>query len=138
MSFGLAGLDVAHPTRKGSFMRGRLGATLSVVFVLLAAACSSAVAPPDIESLGLLIEADIQAGGTFEVSIPIDENTTVSVENAPRGVTAALTPGANGSILLTVAVEPDTPRGAYNLGLIVVRDGERYELVWPFDVEDPG
>lgn len=100
------------------------------------AACSSPAAP-DIESLGLAITADIQAGATFEVAVPATADTELSVVSAPPGVTATITAGPEGAMRLVVSVDHDTPRGAYNLALLVVRDGERYELGWPFEVVEP-
>lgn len=106
-------------------------------FAVVAAACSSSDAP-DIESLGLAMTVDIQAGATFEVTVPAIANTDLSVLSAPPGVAATLTEGAGAStMLLRVAVDEDTPRGAYNLALLAVRDGERYELGWPFAVIEP-
>lgn len=111
---------------------------LVLVLVAVATACGAASTSPDLASLGLLIEADIQTGTTFEVSVPIDADTTLSVGTAPSGVNAAISSGTDGSLLLTVAVESDAPRGIYSLGLIAIRDGEEYELAWPFNVVDPG
>jgi hypothetical protein len=109
-----------------------------LAFIVITASCQPSD-DPDIESLGLAIETDIPAGGTFEVAVPKLADTTVAVETTPPGVTAAITnaPG-EGMILLTVNVEFDTPRGDYNLGLAVVRNGEEYLLGWPFEVVEPG
>ena len=125
-----------HPNNQSP--RWRFAAAAASALIVLAAACSSADAP-DLESLGLAIETDIQAGSMFEVVVPQLSDTTVTVATMPAGVTAAVTPGpTDGSMKLTVNVEFDTPRGSYNLGLAAVRGGEEYEVGWPFDVTDPG
>jgi len=116
---------------------GRLVAVVLASFAILAVACSSSEAP-DIESLGLAMTVDIQAGATFDVTVPATADTDLSVVSAPPGVTAKLTEDAeDGTIRLKVAVDEDTPRGAYNLALLAVRNGERYELGWPFEVIEP-
>lgn len=118
--------------------RRRFAAVAVLALTVLATACSD-TNPPDIESLNLAISADIQAGTTFEVAVPEKADTSIRVKTTPAGVTAAITDGPEaGTIVLTVNVEFDTPRGAYNLGLSVVRDGEEYEVGWPFEVVDPG
>jgi len=105
--------------------------------MVLASACSASSAP-DLESLGLAIETDIQAGATFEVTVPKQPNMTVSVKTTPAGVTAAITDGPTQDMLrLTVHVEFDTPRGDYNLGLSAIRDGEEFLVGWPFTVTEP-
>ncbi len=61
------------------------------------------------------------------------------VKTTPAGVTAAITDGPTaGMMLLTLNVEFDTPRGDYNLGLSVIRNGEESEVGWPFEVVEPG
>ena len=110
----------------------------AAALIVLAAACSSADGP-DLESLSLKIDTDIQAGATFEVAVPKQAGTTVSVATSPAGVTAAITPDRTGGFMvLTVNVEFDTPPGPHNLGLLVDRDGEEYELGWPFEVTELG
>ena len=103
---------------------------------MLVAACSATEAV-DIESLGLALTVDIQAGTTFEVAVPATPNTTLTVVSAPPGVSATITDAPDDMIQLSVAVDEDTPRGAYNLALLAVRDGESYELGWPFEVIEP-
>lgn len=115
---------------------GRRALAAVVVFAVLAVACSSSE-PLDIESLNLAIETDIQAGATFEVAVPATEGVELSVVAAPVGVTATLTDAGESMMLLRVAVDADTPRGAYNLTLLAARDGEDYEVGWPFEVVDP-
>ena len=116
-------------------MRRRVAAAAALAVMLAACGSSSTV---DLESLGLMIEADIQAGSRFEVVVPARPDTTIEVVSAPPGVTASITEASGGeSIVLSVAVENDTPRGAYNLALRVVQDGDEYELGWPFEVVEP-
>ena len=104
---------------------------------VLAAACSSPEAVT-LENLGLAIEADIQAGASFEVVVPMRADTTVRVVSAPDGVTAAVVDSLDGETrVLTLAVASDTPRGAYSLGLGVVRDGEELLIGFPFDIIEP-
>ena len=120
------------------FSSWRTATLAATALIVLAAACSSADAP-DLESIGLAVETDIQAGSTFEVTVPRQADTSVSVATMPPGVTAAFTPGAaDDTIKLTVNVEFDVPRGEYDLGLSVVRDGEEYTVGWPFEVTEPG
>lgn len=103
---------------------------------VLMTACSSSEGV-DIESLGLDMSVDIQAGSSIEISVPETAGVDLTVVSAPPGVTAELADGSAGMMLLTVAVDEDTPRGAYNLALLAVRDGERFELGWPFEVVEP-
>ena len=120
------------------FNRRRFAMAAALALMVLASACSASTAP-DLESLGLAIETDIQAGATFEVAAPMQPDTTVSVKTTPAGVTAAITDGRTaGMMLLTVNVEFDTPRGSYSLGLSVIRDGEEFVVGWPFEVVEPG
>jgi hypothetical protein len=120
------------------FNRWRFAMAAALALMVLASGCSAATAP-DLESLGLAIETDIQAGATFEVAAPKQPGTTVSVDTTPAGITAAITDGPTaGMMLLKVNVEFDTPRGDYNLGLSVVRDGDEFLVGWPFGVVDPG
>ncbi|MGB5565533.1 MAG: hypothetical protein WBN93_04305, partial [Acidimicrobiia bacterium] len=132
-----------HPREKKMFSnnqskRRRLAMAAVLALMVLASACSGSSAP-DLESLGLAIETDIQAGATFEVAVPKQPDTTVSVKTTPAGVTAAITDGPTaGMMLLTLNVEFDTPRGDYNLGLSVIRNGEESEVGWPFEVVEPG
>lgn len=110
----------------------------AAVLALLAGACGSS-STVDRESLGLLIEADIQAGTRFEISVPKQPDTSIEVVSAPDGVTASVSEAAgSGTILLSVAIDADAPRGAYNLGLQATRDGEEFLIDWPFDVVDGG
>ena len=105
--------------------------------MLVAASCFP-TNDPHIESLGLAIETDIPAGGTFEVSVPAPTDAVVTVRTVPAGVTAAIVDvPAEGIMRLVVNVEFDTPRGAYNLGLAVIRGGEEYLVGWPFEVVEP-
>ena len=118
---------------------GRLGRRVAAAagLAVMLTACGS-TSTVDLESLGLMIEADIQAGSRFEVAVPASPNTTIEVVEAPPGVTASISETAGGeSILLSVVVENDTPRGAYNLALRVVQDGDEFELGWPFEVVEP-
>ena len=81
----------------------------AIALAVLVGACS-APAPVGLEELGLMIEADIQAGSSFEVVVPKVADTTVSVVSAPPGVSAAIGDvPSGGSMLLSVAVDPDTP-----------------------------
>jgi hypothetical protein len=124
------------PSNEGNGrMPRRVAAAVALAVVL--AACGSA-STVDLESLGLMIEADIQAGSRFETVVPARPDTTIDVVSAPPGVTASISEASDGeSIVLSVVVEGDTPRGAYNLALRVVQDGEEYELGWPFEVVEP-
>lgn len=118
---------------------GNLGSgrwLVAAAFTLVVAACGSSSAV-DIQSLGLDVEADIQAGARFELALPVQPGTTIELVSAPPGVTASLSEAGGGSLLLSVAVDADTPRGAYNLALRVDQDGDTHELGWPFEVVDP-
>jgi hypothetical protein len=90
-----------------------------------------------LESIGLAIETEIQAGEVFEVAFATDTNAIIGVVSAPTGVNATIAEGPEAGLrLLRVTVDADTPRGAYNLGIMVVSDGEETLLGWPFDVVD--
>ena len=118
--------------------RWRLAVAAALALMVLATACSASTAP-DLESLGLAIETDIQAGSTFELAVPKQPDTIVSVETTPPGVTAVITDGPTEELmLLTVIVDIDTPRGTYNLGLSVLHDNEQFSVNWPFEVVEPG
>jgi hypothetical protein len=107
--------------------------------MLLLAACGTSPTV-DLESLGLLIDADIQAGSQFSVAVPAQPDTTIEVVSAPPGVIAAITgPDSTdtyNTYWLTIEVDADTPRGAYALALRVVQGGKESQLGWPFDVTD--
>lgn len=113
-----------------------VGIAVAVLTLALAlGSCASGV--PDIESIGLSIEASIQAGEVFEVTVPAQSDTTLSVESAPAGVIATITTGSEPQTnLLRVEVADDTPRGSYNLGIAIAHDGETTVVSWPFDVVD--
>ena len=108
---------------------------VAAAFVLLTA-CSSAESV-DIESLGLEMTVDIQAGSKIEIAVRETPDIDLTIVSAPPGVSADITDGSEGMILLTVTVDEATPRGAYNLAMLAVRDGERFELGWPFEVVEP-
>lgn len=117
--------------------RIRRPVAVAAFLTVVVAACGSS-STVDIQSLGLGVEADIQAGSRLELAVPLQPDTTIQVAFAPAGVTAAISEAADGdSLLLSVAVDADTPRGAYNLALLVDQDGESYEVGWPFEVVEP-
>ena len=84
------------------------------------------------------IETDpFQAGTEFEFTFLAPDEASLELASAPAGVEAQLLPTADESYYrLTISVAADTPRGAYNLGIIVEEDGDRTLLGWPFDVVD--
>lgn len=88
----------------------------------------------ELADVGLEIGVDIQAGEEIEIVVPADPDTAVAIASVPNGVTASFSGGAEGSRVLSVVVDPDTPGGAYVLALLVTRGGEEHELIWPFDV----
>ena len=109
----------------------------AAALALLVAACGTS-STIDVQSLGLDVEADINAGSRFEITVPTQPDTTIEVVATPPGVTAWITDEGGGrSVRLTVAVEFDTPRGAYNLALRVTQNGQVSELGWPFEVTEP-
>ncbi|NNL98911.1 MAG: hypothetical protein HKO63_11965 [Acidimicrobiia bacterium] len=113
--------------------RARRMAVASALAVMVAA-CGAATGV-ELEDLGLAVGAHIQAGADFELVVPAQPDTTIEVVLAPPGVVASISDASGGdSIRLAVAVDQDTPRGAYNLALRVVKDGEEYEFGWPFRV----
>lgn len=117
----------------------RLAAPAIALAVFAGACASSESEPVDIESLGLAIEAEIQPGATFEVAVPAIAETSVVVVSTPPGVTASISEGSGGeSMVLSVAVEPDTSQGEYNVLLRAERNGgDGAELEWPFAVAEP-
>jgi hypothetical protein len=119
-----------------TFSSWRSAAVAVATLGALAGACTTASAEPiDLETLGLSIQANIQAGSSFEAVVPNDPATSVEVISAPPGVTANISETPDGtSIRLSISVDADTPRGLYNLGLRAERDGESFELGWPFEV----
>jgi hypothetical protein len=93
----------------------------------------------DLQSINLDVTADIQAGTTWFVSVPEVEGVSLSVGTAPEGVDASIYFDANENVqVLEVKVDGDAPRGAYNLGIEVDRDGELTTVNWPFAVVNPG
>lgn len=116
-----------------------VAATAIIAMAVFVVACGGAdTEPVALETLGLAIETDIQAGSTFEVTVPAGEDTSVVVASVPAGVTASISEDPIGdSMILRVAVEPDTPRGDYIVLLRAERDGEGAELEWPFGVVEP-
>jgi hypothetical protein len=109
----------------------------AAALVLVVAGCGgSSSSDVNLESLGLAIEADIQAGARFGVAVPAPPDTTIEVALAPPGVAASMSEAGDGSLWLEVVVDAGTPRGGYALALDVVQDGEAYEVAWPFDVTE--
>lgn len=118
-------------------MKRATTAILVTVFATSLVGCGSSAAP-DLESLGLAIAVDVQAGGDFDLVVPARDDTTIELVSSPPGVDASVTEVSGGeSIRVAIAADPDTPRGSYNLALRVTQDGEDYELGLPFDVVDP-
>ncbi|NNF08691.1 MAG: hypothetical protein HKN74_00200 [Acidimicrobiia bacterium] len=108
----------------------------AVVLGVVLGACGSSTV--DLESLGLAVAVDVQAGGEFELVVPSRSDTTIEVVSTPPGVSSSVTEIADGeSIRLVLAADPDTPRGSYNVALLVTKDGTEHQLGWPFDVVDP-
>lgn len=112
-----------------------LSRTVLAAAVLVLAACGSS-STVDVESLGLGVDTQIQAGQQFVLTVPAQPDTTIDVVSTPAGVTASIAE-ADGTVTLVVNVEFDTPRGDYNLALLVDQDGEETELGWPFEVIEP-
>jgi hypothetical protein len=105
-----------------------------ITLATLAGACTASE-PVDLQGLGLEIGVDIQAGESFEVTVPMEADTSVAVVSAPKGVTASISEPADGeSMQLSVSVAPDTPAGDYIVLLRAERGGEGAELEWPFGV----
>lgn len=125
-----------HMRRSGPGAGRRIAVAAALTVLVGACGSSSTV---DIQSLGLDVGAEIQAGQQFELSVPVEPDTTIELVSAPPGVTASLTEAADGkSVRLALDVDADTPRGAYNVALRVDKDGKEYELGWPFDVVEGG
>lgn len=111
-------------------------AAIAALAVILTA-CSSSD-PVDIESLGLGVDVDIEAGETFELSVPATPDVDLSLVMAPNGVAASLSENEESDMIdLVVTVDEDTARGDYALALLAVKEGDRYELSWPFRVIEP-
>lgn len=109
---------------------------LLIALTLVLSACSSNTTH-DLESIGMGLETDLQAGTEFEFTFLAPNEVVLEVASAPTGVDARLEPTSDdGYYQLTVSVAADTPRGAYNLGISVEENGERIPLGWPFDVVD--
>ncbi len=107
----------------------------ALVAMVVLASCGSVENPATLEDLGLAIAADVQQGTSFEVAVPLVTGTSVGVLTAPSGVEATIAIAPDGeSMRLSLDVDSGTPAGTYDLGLVVIRDGERQELNWPFDV----
>jgi len=106
-----------------------------VSLALVFAGCSSGT--PDLESIGLATETEIQAGQVVEVAFVTQPDAAIRVVSAPTGVTATIAERPQpGERLLQVEVDAATPRGSYDLGILVVRKGEVTLRNWPFEVVD--
>lgn len=116
---------------------GRRRLVSAVVITCLLSLVGCAEEPPTLESIGLSITTDLEAGTTFEVAFPVQEDTELQVLSAPPGITASIGMGRGAAMrLLRVVIDRDTPRGEYNLGISVVRGGTETVLGWPFEVVD--
>ena len=131
-------MDISNALNRASLSGRSKLVFVATTLALVVGGCASTESV-DLEELGLAMEVDIQAGSRFEVAVPLDPDTAISVAAAPRGVTAAISAAPDGeSMLLSVAVDSETPRGAYNLALLVIRHGDEHELGWPFSVVEAG
>jgi hypothetical protein len=110
---------------------GKLIASLGLAMLL--AGCSN-TEPADLESLGLAIAADVQAGERFEVTVAKDPEISITGVSAPPGVTAVASEPDDQTLTLTVDVDVETAPGTYNVILRTDRSGTGAELEWPFDV----
>lgn len=111
--------------------RWRLGAAAGIMLIAVLGACAS----PEPEALigGLDISAAIQQGGSFEMTLPIRENTVVGVVDEPAGVTTLVSPANNGqAVKVSLDVASDAPVGSYNLVLRAEDGGESVDFEWPF------
>lgn len=128
----------ARPSYRNKFV----AALVTLVITAVASAVlfgNDGPADPDIESLGLAIDTQIEAGSTFEVTVPMDPATSIVVAAAPPGVEAEIMRTPSGeAIVLSIAVDPGTPQGSYDLALMVNREATEYRLAWPFEVVEPG
>ncbi len=105
---------------------------------LLVGACSNGSEPPSLQSLGLDVSAQIQAGNSFSLTVPMTAEMELTVGAAPSGVDATVERNlVTNDVTVHLAVAEDVPRGAYELPLTVVSQGDSYELNWPFSVVDP-
>ena len=113
-----------------------LGAVAVGAMIVLAPGCTDSP-DPTIESLGLSVRTEIQAGATFEMAVPAQDDTRIAVLSNPDGISTA-TFVADGMNNVAIEVDADMPRGDYNLVFRVLHDGREYDLPWPFTVTDPG
>ena len=111
--------------------RWRLSVAAGLTLIALLGACAGS--EPEALIGGLDISAAIQQGGSFEMTLPIRENTFVGVVDEPAGVTTLLSHADNGKALkVSLDVAADAPVGSYNLILRAEDGGEPVDFEWPF------
>ena len=96
-------------TKAISFSRTAIATVLVAVLV---GACSNAESA-NLESLGLAVAADVQAGEPFEVTAAKDAGISITSVSAPSGVTAVVSEPDEETVTLAVEVDPETPAGTY-------------------------
>ncbi len=81
------------------------------------------------------MSAAIQVGHSFEMTLPVQEGTTVELASVPEGVDATVGATSDGqSVTIGVDVAPDAAIGSYELLLRAKQGPTEAELEWPFDV----
>lgn len=116
---------------KANVVRLALGATL--LSATLLASCSN-TAPVNLERLGLVVSANVEAGGVFELTAAKDPDISITSVSAPPGVTVVVAEPDEQTVTLAIEVGPETPAGTQTLLLRTDRNGNGAELEWPFGV----
>lgn len=109
-----------------------LFAWVVLAVVVFGSACST-TPDPTVESLGLPFGGEIQAGATFQMAVPTQKDTRIEVLANPTGISSA-TFDENGMTNIVIEADENVPRGDSSLSLRVFRDGNEFDLSWPFTV----
>ena len=117
--------------------RRRLSVAAGFTLIALLGACAGS--EPEAMIGGLDVSAAIQQGGSFEMTLPIRENTFVGVVDEPAGVTTLVSHANNGkAVKVSLDVAGDAPVGSYNLVLRAEDGGEPVDFEWAFLIVESG
>lgn len=108
-----------------------------VAFALALSLVLAACAPDEPEAMieGLDMSAAIQVGHSFEMTLPVQQGTTVELVSVPDGVAATVGASNDGqTVSIGLDVAPDAAIGSYELLLRAKQGPTEAELEWPFDV----
>jgi hypothetical protein len=100
--------------------------------------CGGSDGAIDLDTINPLVQdLALEPGARYELTFdPKQDDLEIAVGDTPPGISASVAPGpSDGSKILVIEVADDiTTRGAIEIPLDVVSDGETTTVLWPFDV----